>query len=133
MVGNTKSSLKFRVFPVIGCIPIPTLVIELKIRPCANVHRVSCDFLHACYTVMSPLYSRHNLGFVYHTEIPDTFWGSTLDHAPLPSALQFLNRVFRSILPFENTVHIDVHVSCIYSLYFGSLNWDQLVMEPHRK
>ena len=29
----------------------------------------------------------------------DTFRGSTLDHAPLPSTLQFPNRVFRSVMP----------------------------------
>ena len=74
---------------------------ELKFRPFANVHRVSCDSLHACYTVMYPLYFIQNLGFVYHTKIPDTFRGSTLDHAPLPSTLRLPNLFFSSVLPLR--------------------------------
>ena len=65
----------------------------------ANVHRVSCDSLHAYSNITSPWHSRHNLRLIYHTKFSDTFRGFTLDHAPLPSTLQFPNRFFSSVLP----------------------------------
>ena len=70
-----------------------------EVNPLPNIDCVPSDAFHRCAFVVPVTCPAQYLSFIDHAEVPNTFWGASLNHSALPSAFQFADGIFGSVLP----------------------------------